>query len=353
MPDITDQVLKEITKEFGEDLLVGAQSIIDSEPEVVSVSPSLDIGLGGGIPKGSWVTVSGAPKLGKTTTLLSFAANCQKAGMYVYYFDVEGRLKKKNLVGTRGLDYSTKSMRIIRSRPADEQKGLPAKILTAQDNLTIAEKVLMSHPGCLVIIDSFSMLLDAKEADGGIGTETRGGGAKLLAQFCRQMANVVPVQKSIVIGVLHIMANTSGMGAPKMEKSGSAVQYQLDVKLKGKFEKPWLVGEKPIGQIVTWEVVESALGPPGRVVESYIRYNVGVDDLYELFVLGEQLGLITKAGAWYTLSFVLEHPDILKDTTEKQLRAQGGEKAFQLLSSRPEWVEALRQDINRTLGVGQ
>ena len=348
MPDITDQVLKEITKEFGEDILVGAETVIDNDPEIISVSPALDIGLSGGIPKGSWVTVSGKPKVGKTTSVLSFAAKCQQAGMYVYYHDIEGRLKKKNLVGTKGLDYSTKGMRIIRSRAADEEKGIPAKLLTAQDHLTIAEKVLRTQPNILQIFDSFSMLCDAKEMDGGIGTETRGGGAKLLAQFCRQMANVVPIQKSIVVGILHIMANTSGFGSPTMEKSGNAVQYQLDVKLRAKGEKPWTVGDKVLGQIVTWEVVESAIGPPGRIVESYIRYNTGIDDLFESFTLGEELGLITKSGAWYTLTFLLQdHPDL----TEKQVKAQGAEKAYQLLASNANWAEALRLKINQTLGV--
>ena len=355
MPDVSEQLLKEISKEFGEDILVGAQEVVDGEQEILSVSPSLDIGLGGGVPKGTWGVIGGKPKVGKTTTILSFAANCQKAGMFVYYHDVENRLKKKNILGAAGLDYSPKGMRIIRSRPPDEERGIPAKILTAQDHLRIAEMLLQSHPNVLVIFDSFSLLLDAREADGGIGTETRGGGAKLLAQFCRQMAPVVPIQKSIVLGVVHIMANTSGFGAALMEKSGNAVQYQMDWKLRAKGEVPWTtggkvvdgktVGGKIIGQKVTWEVTESALGAPGRVVESYIRYGIGVDQLYELFILGEQLGLIEKSGSWYNLTY-------LGDTVpEKQRRAQGGEKAYQLLKDNPTWAENLRVEINKVLGV--
>lgn len=353
--DISEQILKEVSKEFGEDLMVGAQTLVDVEKDVLSVSPSLDIGLNGGIPVGSWVVVGGKPKVGKTTTILSFAALCQQRGMYVYYFDVENRLKKKNILGCAGLDYSTKGMRVIRSRPPDKEKEIAAHILTAQQSLTIAEKVLRTHPNCLVIFDSFSMLLEEAELDGGIGTSTRGGGAKLLAQFCRQMAPVVPMQKSVVLGVVHLMANTSGYGASILEKSGNAVQYQLDVKLRAKGEVPWTVGGKAgtdgktvggkvIGQKVTWEVTESALGAPGRIVESYIRYGVGVDHLYETFILGEQLGLIEKSGSWYSLPF-------LKDVPEKQRKAQGGEKIYQLLKDNPEWAEKLRSKIKVLLGV--
>lgn len=345
MADISEQILKEITKDFGEDILVGAQSIVDKELDVIPFSPALDIALSGGIPTGSWVTVSGKPKTGKTSSCLCFAAKAQQAGMYVYYFDIEGRLKKKNLVGTSGLDYSTSKMRVIRSRPADEEKGTPAKILTAQDHLSIAEKVLQTHPKCLLIMDSFSMLCDAKEMDGGVGTETRGGGAKLLAGFCRRMANVVPVQQSIVIGVLHIMANTSGYGSPTMEKSGNAIQYQLDTKLKVKGSKPWEAGGKIIGQVVTWEVTESALGPPGRVIESYLRYGTGIDDLFEAFTLASEVGLIEKSGAWYNLSFLGE------TVPEKQRRAQGTEKAYQLLKDNQEWAENLRAKLNELLNV--
>ena len=345
MSDVTEQLLKEITKEYGEDLLVSAQEIIDRDPDIISISPALDVGLNGGIPTGSWMTVSGKAKAGKSSLCLSFAAKAQQAGMSVYYFDIEGRLKKKNLIGTAGLDYSPEKLRIIRSRGADEQRGIPAKILTAQDYLTIAEKILRTHPRSLLILDSVSMLCEAREADGGIGTETRGGGAKILSQFCRQMANVVPVQESIVVAILQFMSNTSGYGASIVEKGGLAIQYILDTKLRAKSDKPWVQGDKVIGQVVTWQIEESAIGPPGRTVESYLRYGKGIDDLYESLVMGEALGLVECAGNWRNLVYLGDN------IPEKSRRANGGEKTYQLLVEHPEWAEELKRQISNALGI--
>ena len=41
----------------------------------------------------------------------------------------------------------------------------------------------------------------------------RADGAKLLAKFCRKVANVIPVNKNIVIGITHLMGNPTGYGA--------------------------------------------------------------------------------------------------------------------------------------------
>ena len=64
--------------------------------KTISISPAIDIALGGGIKEGSWLTLTGDPKSGKTTTAMQIAANCQKEGRPIIYLDVEGRLKDMN-----------------------------------------------------------------------------------------------------------------------------------------------------------------------------------------------------------------------------------------------------------------
>ena len=57
---------EDLTKNFGQDIIMSANSIIDRESVVIPVSPSLDIILGGGIPEGSFVVLTGQPKCGKS-----------------------------------------------------------------------------------------------------------------------------------------------------------------------------------------------------------------------------------------------------------------------------------------------
>lgn len=353
----SERLLAEITKQYGEGIMVNATRILDEPPMVIPMSPNLDSALSGGVPEGSWLSISGPPKVGKTTTLLSFAAECQKpenGGRRVYYGNVERRLKRMNLAGTRGLDTSPDKFVVIQS---DE-----SKILSAQDHLDIYTKILQSDRGCLLIIDSISALVDSRILDGGIGTETRGSGPKLVSQFIDIVASVVPVYKSIVCGVTHLIADTSGRTQGKVEKAANRWIYQADIRLKATYAEAWKVGASAdgeggtqIGQVVKWLCQCSALGPPGMKADGYLRYGVGVDKVYEAFENAAAAGLIDKAGSWYTLSFMQRHLDLLgvtawNDEVMKRCRAQGGENIYKLLQDNPLWVKALEDEVTAFLG---
>ncbi len=285
-----------------------------------------------------------------TLTSLSFAAQCQKpenGGRHVYYLNIEGRLKSMNLKGIQGLDLN--KMTIYRSTQE--------KILTAKDYLNLAFKAINTHPGSLIIIDSVSALCDEKEMDEGIGYENRGAGNKLFAGFCRQAANIVPVQNCIVWAIMHL-AQSQGMFGGFIEKGSKALQYQADVQMRVKYDKSWNVGvdgkEKQIGQQVHWLIESCALGSPGMEVDSYIRYGVGIDNTYEAINLGSQLGLINKAGAWMTLDYMQRHLNLLgvkewDDAAVKMVKTQGAEKLYKLLMENPKWVIALENEIKAML----
>jgi len=343
--DIRERIQKEIEKDLGKGIFVSGHEIIERPRTIISVSPAIDPILGGGIPEGSWVVLTGKPKVGKSSLALSFARNCQKpqfGSRNVYYLNVEGRIKKRDLEGIKGLKVD--QIRIIESTED--------KILTSQDYLTIAEKILMTDKKCLLIIDSVSALCDEREMSGGIGTQTRGGGARLVAQFTSQMGNVVPVKGSILICVLHLMANTSGYGSPIAEKGGNAIQYQVDVKLRAEEVKPWPDKGSPIGQIVTWKAHCTAIGPPGRSCESYLRYGEGIDELMEMITAGKDVGLIGGSAQWPTLDYLKNHPNVTgvtewTDDTPAEIgaRANGQDKLRILLESKPEWADILKEEL--------
>ena len=334
---------KSIIKEFGEHIIRSGNSVVDTELVVVPISPCLDIILGGGIPEGSFVIFTGQPKCGKTTTSLHFSAACQKKeyggefcpeGRDIYFFNVEGRLKKRDLEGIPNLNLE--KFHVIGSEPG--------KILSAEDYLQIAEKVINDVPGSVVIIDSYSALCTESEITSGMDKMQRADGAKLLAKFCRKIANVVPVNRNIVIGITHLMGNPTGYGAAFKEKSGQAVAYQVDVKLRAKKFSPWMATSDGdlIGQTVEWQVATSSLGPPGQSITSYIRYGAGIDETTELVTLATDLGLIQKAGAWYKFSFTNE---------EKPPQFQGLEKSRLALIEDSKLKKLLSNSIKGMLGT--
>ena len=328
---------QDILKNLGVGAIISASSFLDKKEEIIPLSPALDLALSGGIPTGTWVIMSGAPKCGKSLTSLQLAANAQKAGMKVFYSDVECRLKKMNLTGIAGLDLN--NFDIIQSTKE--------KILSAEDHLNTLIDLIKSEPHSVFILDSSSALCASKEMVEEITSATRALGPKLLASFCRQMGGVIPVQDSIIIIIQHLIANTSGYGVPWMEDGGQKIRYQVDVKLRAKTVSKWEVKEEQIGQIVEWEIATSALGKPGNKAKSYIRYGQGLDYISESIEIGCDLGLISKAGAWFKLEFIKEDKP---EKEEKELKFHGQENLYQYLADNIIHQKLLIQKI-KELGI--
>ena len=130
-----NKLAEDVTKTFGDDVILSGNALVDQKVLTIPVSPALDIVLNGGIPEGSFVVLTGQPKCGKTTTSLDFAATAQRSEYQgklkdtreVYYLNIEGRLKKRDLEGIPGLNLS--KFHIIGS-----QQG---KILHAEEYLQI------------------------------------------------------------------------------------------------------------------------------------------------------------------------------------------------------------------------
>lgn len=332
---------EDVSKTFGSEVILTGNAVVDKDLITIPVSPSLDVVLNGGIPEGSFVILTGQPKCGKTTTSLAFCATAQKPeyaygsfkdGREVYYLNIEGRLKKRDLEGIPGLNLD--KFHVIGS-----QTG---KILHAEEYLQIGERIINEIPGCIVIIDSYSALCTEAEITSDMNKMQRADGAKLLAKFCRKVANVIPVNRNIVIGITHLMGNPGTGYAEWKEKSGQAIAYQTDIKLKATYFKPWnLTDDSPqIGQEIEWQVLCSALGPPGGKITSYLRYGDGIDKQMELLTLAVDMGLISKGGAWYTISSVEDKP-----------KFQGLEKTRQFLVDNSKVYEDLWNQIKNTMGL--
>lgn len=257
-----------------------------------------------------------------TTTVMQFCANAQSLGKKVFYVDAEGRFKPMNL---QVHNMQPNNMTVIRSTQ-DRQ-------YTGEEFLTIVTQIIKDkeNVGCVIVIDSASALCPADEINEEVSGSKRSSNPKILSNFCKKMAGIVPVMNTTVVIIQHLIANTSGYGAPWMEDGGVKAQYQADVKIRSKAGKKWLDGEKQIGQTVEWDVVTSALGPPGTKVESYIRYGYGIDDITENCLLASDLGIINKAGAWYSL------PDGKK--------FQGQEKLYQFLKENPTELETIKTKV--------
>ena len=322
---------KDIIKEYG-NVLHDPASITERPLEVLSVGPKLDIALGGGVPEGSLFIMTGPEKVGKTVTALTFCANAQKHyERKVYYANIEGRLKKRDLQGITDLSLDAEKMQIIGSTEGN--------ILSAEKYLSIIDNIVHTQPGSLAIVDSFSALSSESELTGDLSDMQVMSVQKVLAKFCRRISNVLPINRVTVVGITHLIANLQrfGRGKTKVEKSGSALKYQVDVKLHASQSTALMQGDTQIGQTVHWQITTSAIGPPGQKVESHIRYGKGIWKEMEMADLMIDFGLISKAGAWLKLP-----------NGEK---IQGKVNLAKYLEENPEEYNNFRKEVFEMVGI--
>lgn len=336
-----------LIKSYGAGAFITGKELVEYQKEFVPVSPCLDVVLGGGIPGGCYVNLIGESKAGKTISALHIAGNAQQLGRKVYYFNIEGRIKSRDLQGIKHLDQD--KLTIVRSYKNDEGES---RILTAEEYLTIAEHVIHNVPGSVLIFDSVSQLATEKDLNADIGDQLRAPGPVLMAQFLKKMSNVVPVNDNIIISILHLIANTSGFGASKVPSGGRKIFYAADIILTAKSFKYIRPGvqkedtdegtEPAIGQEVVWLTTSTATIAPGQKITSIIRYGIGIDEIAELIKLGVDTGFIMASGAWLKLTY-------LKDKVDEIPNIQGREKLYHYFCEHNDHLEILRQEIRKML----
>ena len=326
---------KDILKEFG-DVLLDAGYIVDNPPPVISVTPKIDIALGGGVPEGCLFIMTGPEKIGKTVHALQFCKNAQQVKLEseenrkIYYGNIEGRLKKRDLEGIRGLQFDEESLKIVGST-----KG---NILSGEKYLAIFDNIIHNEPHAVCVIDSFSALAAESELVGDITDVQVAAMNRYLAKFTRRFANVLPINRVTLVGITHLMANIQkfGAGKSKVEKSGSALKYAQDVKLWATHKEALKQGETQIGQKVHWIVENSAIGAPGQKVTSIIKYGHGIWNEYELAELAKDYGLV-EGKTWLTLP-----------NGEK---VQGMSNFATYLENNQEYYDELRQQVFEMVGM--
>lgn len=324
-------VSKMIEKKYGKGLINPGTYIVENKKKTFSISPNFDEATGG-VPEGSWVTLSGPSSCGKTTLALTIAQRLQADGREGYYIDAENRLKPMNFQGIAGLN--PEKLHVIRS--------CEERILSGDDFLQIGTEILQNKKNCYLIIDSASSLCPTSEMESDVSGSIRSTTPKMFASFCRKNAGYVNTNNNVVIIIKHIITNTSGYGATFNEDGGVKLQFQADVRITT-VRKPetWEHGGKIIGQIPEWTVLKSATGASNKTFKSYLRYGIGIDSIMEIVELAQDYGLIEKKGSWLYLNA----------DTENEIKIQGSDNLREMLSEKPELLEELKKKINEIHGI--
>jgi recombination protein RecA len=265
---------------------------------------------------------------------LEILRNAQLENRPTFYINIEKRCTPSLLATIQGLD------------PAKLQV-VPHKVdkaLTAEDYLNIIERIAKTQNRAVVVIDSIAALSTMTEQEADIGSnKDMAGPAKLLSAFFRRAQQIVDAQDVILIFISQMMTNREPRGPKWTEKGGIAVQYACSVWLKVTWTQQWDRNPEtnaPDGHDMNITVQSSAMGRPLLPCVLPLRYGIGIDSIRDIVNNAENLGLIEKAGAWYSIpmfggkkedppkfqglarlsNYLKENPDKLKQL-EKEVRS--------------------------------
>lgn len=307
----------QIEKQFGRGAIMrlGESSKVKIDT-VSSGSLSLDLALGGGLPRGRIVEVFGPESSGKTTLALHSVAEIQKAGGTAAFVDAEHALDPQ-YAKKIGVDLDA----LLVSQPdAGEQA------------LEIVETLVRSNAVDVIVVDSVAALVPQAEIEGDMGDAHMGLQARLMSQALRKLTGSVNKSKCMVIFINQIRMKIGVMfGNPETTTGGNALKFYSSVRLDIRRIGQIKTGDDIIGNRVRVKVVKNKIAPPFRVAEFDIMYNEGISKTGDVLDLAVENGVVNKAGAWF-------------DYNDEKI-AQGREAAKQYLVDNPKVLTEIEKKV--------
>jgi recombination protein RecA len=236
--------LEQIEKQFGKGSImklgVGYAQKVETIP---TGSISLDLALGGGLPKGRVIEIYGPESSGKTTLTLHAIAEVQRAGGTAAFIDAEHALDP-SYAKRIGVDVDN----LLLSQPDNGEQALE-----------ITETLVRSNAVDIIVIDSVAALVPRAEIEGDMGDSLPGLQARLMSQALRKLTGVINRSKATVVFINQIRMKIGVMfGNPETTTGGNALKFYASVRMD----------IRRIGQI---KQGESVIGNRTRVQEIAVK----------------------------------------------------------------------------------
>lgn len=285
-------------------------------PSISTGSLGLDVALGiGGLPRGRIVEIYGPESSGKTTLTLQVIAEAQRLGGNCAFIDAEHALDP---IYAAKLGVNVEEL--IISQPD-----------TGEQALEVTDMLVRSGAVDVLVVDSVAALTPRAEIEGEMGDHHVGLQARLMSQALRKITGNIKNANCLVIFINQIRMKIGVMfGNPETTTGGNALKFYASVRLDIRRIGAVKEGEEVVGSETRVKVVKNKVAPPFKQAEFQILYGTGINRMGEVIDYGVKLGLVDKAGAWYSyqgskigqgknnvMKFLQENPVIAKELEQK------------------------------------
>lgn len=306
-----------IEKQFGKGTIMRMGETSHANVETFPTgSVSLDLALGGGIPKGRIIEVYGPESSGKTTLTLHAIAEVQKKGGVAAFIDAEHALDPQ-YAQRIGVNLEN----LLVSQPDNGEQALE-----------IVETLVRSNAVDLIVVDSVAALVPQAEIEGDMGDSHMGLQARLMSQALRKLTAIISKSKSTVVFINQLRMKIGVMfGNPETTTGGNALKFYASLRMDIRRISQIKQGESVIGNRTRVKVVKNKIAPPFREAEFDIMYNEGISKEGDVLDLATAKEIVEKSGAWFAY--------------EGEKIGQGREAAKGYLKENPKVLEKIAQQV--------
>jgi recombination protein RecA len=311
-------VLTQIERSFGKGAIMRLGDATRMRVETIpSGALTLDLALGGGLPKGRVVELYGPESSGKTTLALHAIAEVQKMGGVAAFVDAEHALDP-TYAAALGVDIAN----LLVAQPDTGEAGLE-----------IVDQLVRSTAVDLVVIDSVAALVPRAEIEGEMGDVHVGLQARLMSQALRKITGNIG-KTGCTVFFLNQLRQKIGIsyGNPETTTGGNALKFYASVRLDIRRIQTLKKGAEEFGIRAKVKVVKNKIAPPFRIAEFDIIFGQGISTLGCILDMAEETSVVVRKGAWYsyngdnigqgrdnTIKYMEEKPEFAKEV-EKLVR---------------------------------
>jgi recombination protein RecA len=317
-------VLTQLDRTFGKGTIMRLGDAARMKVETIpSGALTLDLALGGGLPKGRVIEIYGPESSGKTTLALHAIAEVQKAGGVAAFVDAEHALDP-NYSKDLGVDIEN----LLVSQPD-----------TGEAALEIVDQLVRSSAIDIVVVDSVAALVPRAEIEGEMGDSHVGLQARLMSQALRKITGSVGKSGCTVV-FLNQLRQKIGVsyGNPETTTGGQALKFYASVRLDIRRIQTLKKGTEEYGIRAKVKVAKNKVAPPFRIAEFDIIFGKGISSMGCLVDLAEEIGILVRRGAWYSY--------------KGENISQGRDNAIKYLEDNPEVAKTIEQQVRQKLAGG-
>ena len=210
---------------------------------------------------------------------------------------------------------------------------------TGEQALEIVELLVRSGAVDVVVVDSVAALTPRAEIEGEMGDAHMGLQARLMSQALRKLTGVLGKSRTTAIFINQVREKIGVLyGNPETTPGGRALKFYASVRVEVRRKGDVKVGAERVGNRVRVRVTKNKVAPPFREAEVDIVFGKGIDKLGDLVGVAADLGVISKAGSWFSYG-------------EVRL-GQGRERAAEFVGADPAMLAEIRQRVLEELGAG-